>query len=170
MSFDIFFMPCRFGKAAAESTGPNIGKSKRKLPNEPLLPSELDAIRDVLARVNAASAEDGCGIARFPDGGYAEVYGKDLQLGCMVALRGAMSPDLLQFLLDLLRAGNWVMVPAMQDTRAIAASSSAFQKVPEKFPELVVCESREEIRLLLSEGFETWKAYRDQVVDGGSGR
>ena len=81
-----------------------------------------------------------------------------------------MSPDLLQFLLDLLRAGNWVMVPAMQDTRAIAASSSAFQKVPEKFPELVVCESREEIRLLLSEGFETWKAYRDQVVDGGSGR
>jgi hypothetical protein len=58
----------------------------------------------------------GCCTVDFNDGGAAEVFADRLKSGCMVALRG-MTPEVSQFLFELLKAGNWVMLPAMEDAR-----------------------------------------------------
>ena len=82
----------------------------------------------------------------------------------MVALRG-ITPGLLQFLIDLLKAGNWSMVPAMEDIVAIVPSLESVKKnVPDDFPKIVVCNSADELGILLSGGFRAWKKYRDHVV------
>ncbi len=164
MSFDIFFMPCRYGDTAVESVDPCTGQTGNTLPNDPLTAAELNAVRRVLANANALDGENsGGGVARFDDSGYAEIYGQDLHKGCMVSLRG-MTPDVLNFLFELLLAGNWIMIPTMPQTRAIAASLTAFQRIPHGFPEPTVCNSPEEIGLLINQGFDAWKAYRDRVV------
>jgi hypothetical protein len=81
----------------------------------------------------------------------------------MVALRG-ITPDVLRLLLDLLRAGNWVMIPAMENTAAIATSPEAFQSVPDGFPDSAICDSIEDLGMFLDRGFQGWKKYRDRVV------
>jgi hypothetical protein len=80
----------------------------------------------------------------------------------MVALRG-ITPDVLRFLLDLLRAGNWVMIPAMEDSAAMASSLDAFQSGLDDMDH-VICDSPEELGAFLDGGFQAWKKYRDQVV------
>jgi hypothetical protein len=164
MSFDIFYMPCRFARAPVETVDPHTGQPRKMLPNEPLTAPELAAVRDVLTKANVCLAENGFAAARFPDGGYAEVHAHDLQHGCTVALRGQLTVDVLRFLFSVLQAGNWVMIPAMRETRAIATSPAAFKSVPSEYPKPVVCESYREIGLLLGKGFDAWQAYRDQVV------
>jgi hypothetical protein len=140
MSFDIFFQPCRFAPATEEQD-PGTGQARKILPNEPLTAIELAAVQKVLAELNASGADQfGCYRLEFEDGGSAEVFGQNLERGCMVALRG-LTKDILRFLFDFLRAGNWVMIPAMRETRAIATSLSSFKHVPEGFPPAVVCQS-----------------------------
>jgi hypothetical protein len=53
------------------------------------------------------------------------------------------------------------MIPAMEDVVAIACSE---KNLPEEFPKLVVCNSADELGVLLSKGFGAWKKYRDQIV------
>jgi hypothetical protein len=164
MSFDIFFQPCRFGDRPIERMNPLTGKPQSSLPNEPLTPAELDAVRHLLERTEAAGPDEhGCYVVRFGDGGGAEVFGGDLRTGCMVAVRG-ITPDLLQFLIDLLRAGNWVMLPAMEGDIAITASPESLRGVPDGFPRVVICDSAEELGVLLTDGFGAWQRYRDQVA------
>ena len=166
MSFDIFFQPCRFGSQPIRKTNPFTGETQSVLPNEPLSPAELAAVRRVLDTAAVQQADDaGHCVVRAGDGGEAEVFCGNLAGGCMVALRG-ITPGLLQLLLDLLKAGNWSMVPAMEDAVAIVPSPQAVQSVPDDFPPTVVCDSAEDLGRLLSEGFTAWKKYRDQVVGG----
>jgi hypothetical protein len=87
----------------------------------------------------------------------------------MVALRGQPTEDVLKFLYALLQAGNWVMIPAMRETRAIAVSPTAFKSVPSTFPEPLVCQSHQEIGLLLSGGVKVWQDYRDHVIRKAGG-
>lgn len=81
----------------------------------------------------------------------------------MVALRG-MTAELLQFLLHLLEAGNWVMLPAMADTVAITAAPASVKGVPDEFPRVVICNSTAELGLLLADGVQAWEQYRAQVL------
>ena len=153
MSFDIFFQPARFTHDA-----------QGVLANEPLSPVELQAVQQVLARANAHGPDaHGCYVVHLNDGGSAEVYGAELATGCMVALRGTTA-ELLQFLLHLLEAGNWVMLPAMADTVAITAAPASVKGLPDEFPRVVICNSAAELGVLLADGVQAWEQYRAQVL------
>jgi hypothetical protein len=166
MSFDIFFRPCRFGGATVQKTNPFTGKIESVLVNEPLDTAELEAVRKVLKRANANGPDEfGCYVVDL-DGGSAEVFGDDLEAGCMVKLWG-MTSALSRFLYDLLKAGNWVMLPAMEDIVAITTSPGSIKGIPDDFPKVVVCNSHDELALLLTKGVRTWEKYRDQIVAGG---
>lgn len=166
MSFDIFFQPCRYGTELVEQRNPVTGQVKSVLPNEPLTPAELQAVQSVLDRVTIHRPnKSGCHVVGVEDDGKAEVFGDDLGSGCMVALRG-ITPALLQFLIDLLRAGNWSMVAVMDDIVAIVSSLESVKSVPDDFPKIIVCNSADELGILLSGGFAAWKKYRDQAVGG----
>ena len=167
MSFDIFFQPSRFGATPVEKQNPFTGQMKPVLPIEPLNAAEVRAVQAVLDKATTRGPDVfGRHVVAFEDGGGAEVFASDLETGCMVALRG-ITPGLLHPI-DLLKAGNWGMIPAMEDTAAIVPSLESAKGVPDDFLPIVVCDSADELGVLLSGGFGTWKKYRDQVVgDGG---
>ena len=81
----------------------------------------------------------------------------------MIALRG-LTRDLCEFLFDLLKAGNWMMLTAMTDAVAITTSQHSVNAIPDGFSRVVVCTSPEELGALLRNGVQTWEKYRDQVV------
>ena len=163
MSFDIFFAPCRYGSKPVKQKNPFTGKEESVLPNETLTVAELEAVRELLKRANAPAPDAyGCYFVEFDDGGGAEIFGRDLSKGCMVAVRG-ITPIFLQFLIDLLKAGNWVMCPAMEDNIAVTCSPECLKGVPDDFPKVVICNSADELGVLLSDGFLAWKKYRDVV-------
>ena len=164
MSFDIFFQPCRFTGTQVVKTNPFTGESQSFPSNEPLNDAELKAVRQVLKQANAdGSDEDACYVVQLGDGGGAEIFGDQLETGCMAALHG-MTPDLIQFLFDLLRAGNWVMLPVMEDSVAITTSPESMKGISSDFPRIVVCNSAEELGTLLGNGVQAWEKYRDQVI------
>jgi hypothetical protein len=164
MSFDLFFQPCRFSGGTVEKTNPFNGEIESIPFNESLSATELRAVERVLKEAGADSpAEDGCYVVKVGDGGEAEVWASNLGSSCMVALRG-ITPNLMQFLFDLLIAGNWVMLPAMEDTVAITTSPQSLKGVPTDFPSVVVCKSANELAVLLTEGVRQWEKYRDQVT------
>lgn len=167
MSFDIFFQPCRFGGKKVKKKNPFTGKVQESLPNEPLSDAEVKAVTKVVKKASADDpSEHGCYFVSFKDGGRAEVYGDNLSESCMVANRGQLTADLMEFLFDLLEAGKWAMLPAMEDSVAITCSAQYLTGLPEDFPEVVECRSAQELSVLLSKGFRVWKKYRDQVVGG----
>jgi hypothetical protein len=166
MSFDIFFQPGRFGGKPVKQKNPFTGEEQSVVPNEPLTLAELKAVRAVLKKAGAKEPDDfGCYVVKVADGGEAEVFGEKLAEGCMVALRG-LTPGLVTFLMDLLKAGNWVMLPAMEGNPAITASPDHLKGIPKDFPEVITCTSADSLGVLLSGGFGAWKNYRDQVVRG----
>src|SRR5262249_48761313 len=122
MSFDIFFQTARFGGKPVVKRNPFTGVSVSVIPQEPLRAAEVKAVRQVLKRVGARGPDEhGCYVVELEDGGAAEVFGDGMESGCMVALRG-ITPDLTRFLFDLLKAGNWVMLPAMEPAVAVTTS------------------------------------------------
>jgi hypothetical protein len=166
MSFDIFFSPRRQGTEPVERRNPFTGEPMMVLPSVPLSDDVLGAVRKVFERAKARGPDEfGCYVVEFGDGGEAEVFGSDLGDGCMVALRG-LTPDLLGFLFDLLGAADWVMFPAMEGNPAIVSAPGLASAFADSFPE-VVCGSPEELGAILSDGYEAWRRYRDQVVGEG---
>lgn len=164
MSFDIFFQPLRYGTETVEMTNPFTGEVVSGPANEPLSPAELKAVKAVLNRVHARRGEESDSwVVALKDGGGAEIFTDGLERGCMIAIRG-LTPNLTQFLFDFLKAGNWGMLPAMEETVVITATPQALTGVPDDFPEVVVCQSANELDVLLSKGVRAWQAYRDHVV------
>ena len=167
MSFDIHFFPCRFGSEPVEPIDQEPGKSRSVLPNEPLTDDELAAVRQLLEsnRENELRDPDFYAI-RCADGGTADVYASDLKMGCMIALRG-YTRGIGNFLMELLKAGNWVMVP--NGPPAVAASKAAFKSVPANFLPTVVCESSDELWGIINQRFAACGDYRDRIVEGSKG-
>jgi hypothetical protein len=165
VSFDIFYQPCRFGTEPIEQKNPFTGEVQTVLPAKPLTPDDMKAVRDVLESAKASGPdEQGCYVIEFGDGGMAEVYAGDrLATGCMTALRRDLTPDLLWFLFDLLRAADWIMLPAMEDNPAITALPGRAEGFADSFPE-VVCNSAEELGEVLTKGFDRWQQYRDRIA------
>jgi hypothetical protein len=97
------------------------------------------------------------------DGGSAEIFADDLSTGCTAVVRG-ITPDLLRFLFYMLGAADWVMLPAMEGNPAITSSSVDIEGLSEGFTR-IVCGSPDELGVILDEGIEAWKRYRDQVVE-----
>jgi hypothetical protein len=167
MGFDIFFVGSRVRDEVVEGRSPFTGKVMSSRPQEPLADPELRAIRAVLLRAGAQEdVESGYSIIRFGDGGEAEFQTTGLEKGCTVTLRGGPSRDCLRFLVDLLNAAEWVMLPAMEGNPAIVSTPGLASGVADGFPK-VVCGSPEELDAVLSGGYQAWERYRDQVVGDG---
>jgi len=167
MSFDIHFFPCRFCSEPVERIDQETGKSRSVLPNEPLTDDELAAVRQLLENYRENESQDPDFYAiRCADGGTADVYASDLKMRCMIALRG-YTRGIGDFLMELLKAGNWVMVP--NGPPAVAASKAAFKSVPANFLPTVVCESSDELGRIINQRFPAWRDYRDHIVEGLKG-
>jgi hypothetical protein len=166
MSFDIFFKPCRFVGNPIVKKNPFTGQVQSSVPNQPLTADEVKALQTVLRKANARGPDKhGCYVLTLADGGSAEVFGKNLSDSCTVALQ-ELSPDLSHFLMELLKAGNWCMQPAMENSMAIVSTQDSVKGAPKDFPEIVVCNSADELGILLSDGLQAWQQYRDQVTGG----
>lgn len=164
MSFDIFFQPVRYSGKTLKKKNPFTGQVQSVLESDPLTPAEVQAVRAVLKEAGAKQADEfGCYALRVADGGEAEVVGENLAESCMVALRG-LTPGLVTFLMDLLKAGNWVMLPAMEGNPALTAAPDHLKGVPKDFPEITTCTSADELGVILTNGLGAWQRYRDQVV------
>ena len=142
MSFDLFFVT-----------------------SHPVDANQRAAVQATLA-VSAVpnSKDDGYIAVEFDDGGMAEVFADDLSEGGMVAVRSGLTPDFLNFLMQILKDGNMMLVPAMENIVTIAASEDAFHGSDPTMPKHVICNSGEELGVLLKEGFESWKRFRDSRV------
>jgi hypothetical protein len=163
MSFDIFFQTGRFTGKPVLKKNPFTGEAQTVLPEETLNAAEITAVRQALKRVAPQGPDEhGCYVVELADGGGAEVVASKLQTGCMVALRG-ITPNLIDFLYELLKAGNWVMLPVMEDAVAITASPRGMKGVPDDFPTIVACNSADDMGVLLTKGVKAWQKYRDQV-------
>jgi hypothetical protein len=156
-------MPGRYGGQPVEMKNPFTGKVRAGLSGQPLTPAEVTAVEDVLKRATPGGSDEyGCYVVRLPDGGVAEVHAEDISRSMLVALRG-LTEGLLQFLMDLLKAGNWVMIPAMEDTMAVTCSPGSLMGLPEDFPKVVVCNSTAELEGLLLKGFREFKKLLERI-------
>jgi len=140
--------------------------------------AEVDrrAVREVLAKTTYRGPDDfGFYVVAFPDGVEVEFSASGLEsqesfTGCVFHIRG-IGDDLIKFMFDVARAGDMVMIPAMEDTPLVLVSDAQRSAVPSDMlddlrPALV--RSPEELGALLSGGFDGWSAYRDKVL-GQSG-
>jgi len=170
MSFVIFFQPCRFSGEPVKQKNPFTGEEHSVVPIESLTPAEVRAVWAVLKKANAKGSDNFVGyyVVETDDGGEAEVYASNPHDSCMVSVRG-LTPGLVRFLFDLLKAGNWVMVPAMEPNIAISCSPENLKGIPEDFPKVLACTSADELGAQLSDGFKRWPKYRDQVTRGAGG-
>jgi len=168
MSFDIFFQSFRYTGEQTRQVNPFTGQAQLAPEVELLNGAELQAIRDLFQRAGAAEAEgddgDECYVLQLPDGGGAEVFSSGLETGCNVSVR-ELSSDIVKFLFDLLHAANWVMTPVMENPPLVTASLEAFQPQPEDMSDVVVCESAEELGVLLAKGFSEAQSFEEQFDD-----
>lgn len=152
MSFDIVFQTVRFEGREEITKNAFTGETHSVPASEPLTAVELHSVRQVLEQAGAQGPDPyGCYVISLSDGGEAEVFAKELQSHCMVALRG-ITPQLAQFLFDLLRAGNWVMLPASENSVALTTAPESIKGVPEDFPEIITVTTADQVRVLLSQG------------------
>lgn len=165
MSFDIVYQPCQLEAAPVEKKNPFTGEAQTYRPARPLSPADLKAVRVVIERADASAPDEfGCRIVRFGDGREVEIHaGEGLETGCLVVLRDGLSPALARFLFDLLRAADWIMLPAMEGNPAIAALPGRAKVFSDDFPE-VVCNSAEELRAALGEGRNDWDQYKVPII------
>jgi hypothetical protein len=139
-------------------------------------PAEVnrDRVHAVLQTREFTGPDDfGFYIVKFPDGVDVELSAKGLDgagkfTGCAFHIRG-MSPHLVSFILEVAKAGDMVMLPAMDDFVPILSSPEQKLQLPSGLaqdgPEPVVCESPAELESLLSGGHAGWQRYRNQVLN-----
>ena len=111
-------------------------------------------------------------IVEFPDGRDVEFSAKGLEdfhgfTNCAFHIRGG-SPHLTKFIFEIARAGDMVIVAAMEPFMPILSSPEQLKELPVELaqndPQPVVCNSPEELELLLSGGYADWQKYRDQIL------
>ncbi|MGC1619983.1 MAG: hypothetical protein WA765_15950 [Candidatus Acidiferrum sp.] len=117
--------------------------------------------------------EFGFYIVKFPGGVDVELSAKGLNggaifTGCAFHIRG-MSPHLISFIFEIARAGDMVVLPAMEDFVPILSSPEQKQQLPpdsaQHSPGAVVCRSPAELGALLSGGYAGWQEYRNQILN-----
>lgn len=152
MSFDVFLQRFAAGKPAEVS-------------REPVL---------AVLRTTKFSGPDDSGIyvVEFSDGQEVEFYAEGLQgsgdfKDCSFEIHG-MSQHLVRFIFEIAKAGDMVILPAMEDFVPILSLPEQQKELPAELadnePEPVLCGSAEELESLLSGGYAGWQKYREQVL------
>jgi hypothetical protein len=165
MSFDIFFQTGRFATTQIETKDPFNGSVQKNFPPIPLEEAELDAVKSALADNHAIGPDEfGFYVIELEDGGTAEIQAGDLQETCMVSVQ-SITPGLVKLLFDVLQAGKWVMLPAMEPNVAVTCSPELLEILPARFGPAILCRSQIELGILLLKGFTAWQNYRNTVLD-----
>jgi hypothetical protein len=109
----------------------------------------------------------------FPDGVEVELSAEGLDgkaefTGCSFELR-SMSPYLPEFILELAKAGDMVVLPATERSIAFLSSPEQKEHLPPDLAqdgwELVVCDSSTELESLLFGGFAAWQRYLGEILN-----
>ena len=129
-------------------------------------------VRDVLKAATCRGPDEfGFYVVAFPDGVDVEFSARGLEseesfTGCAFHIRG-IGDDLIKFMFDVARAGDMVIIPAMEDTPLVLLSEAQEAGVPADVRESlrpILVRSPGELGAVLSGGFEGWSAYRDKVL------
>jgi hypothetical protein len=108
----------------------------------------------------------------FSDGEHVEFSASGLESqekfkGCAFHIRG-FGEALVKFILEIARAGDMVIFPAMEGNPLIMVLEEQRKNVPadllEEFQSIVVS-TPAELGAVLCGGFEGWSAYRDYVFE-----
>jgi hypothetical protein len=108
----------------------------------------------------------------FADGSHLEMYAGGLDGGekpfdgAMFALRG-VSSSVGDFIFEFTRAANCVLLPAMEPACVLLTHEHQSEHLPRGMSDdfqVMVISSGAELLAALEGGYETWRAYRDQVV------
>ena len=136
-----------------------------------------ESVRAVLSTQDFSGPDDfGFYDVRFTDGSEVEFSASGLSgesdfAACAFHIRG-MSQRLVSFIWDIAKAGEMVILPAMDDFVPILSSLEQHNHLPQDlardFPVPVVCKSPAELESLLVGGYSGWQRYRNQVIDGGT--
>ena len=111
-------------------------------------------------------------IVKFPDGLNVELSGAGLDgagsfTGCAFHIRG-MSPHLIKIILLVAKAGDLVILPALENVVPILTSLQQKLDLPsdlaQRSPGPVVCGSPGELEALLSGGYGGWRNYFHQAL------
>jgi hypothetical protein len=129
-------------------------------------------VREVLKATTHRGPDDfGFYLIAFPDGVEVEFSASGLVseepfTGCAFHVRG-FGASLMKFIFDVARAGDMVIIPAMEGNPLVLVSEEQKKNVPADFQksfQSIVVRSGAELGVVLSGGFEGWSAYRDQVL------
>ena len=151
MSFDVFAQSFREGVArTGNASSANAVLSKVSYQHEP----EFDSY-----------------CMTFPDGSHLQMYGGGLDNeksfdGVMFALRG-MSEEIGRFIFEFTQAAGFVLMPAMEPACVLLTDESQRPDLPADLEadfQIIPISSGPELLAALDGGFDTWRAYRDQVV------
>jgi hypothetical protein len=136
--------------------------------------AEVDRRRvtEVLRAATHRGPDDfGLYIVAFSDGVEVEFSASGLEsdepfTGCAFYIHG-FGGDLTKFMFDVARAGDLVLIPAMEGNPLILVSEEQKRNVPGDLVENlkpVVVRSAGELGAILTSGFNGWSAYRNQVL------
>jgi hypothetical protein len=139
-------------------------------------PAEVrrESVRAVLmASSHSGPDEHGYFIVKFPDGVDVELSAKGLDgsgsfTGCAFHVRG-LSSNLAAFIFEIAKAGDMVVLPAMEDFVPILSAPEQRNELPpdlqasERGP--IWCRSASELEVLLSGGYAAWQKYLNQVLN-----
>ena len=139
------------------------------------VPSEANPglVQAVLKTAEYTGPDDfGFYTVNFPDGVNVELSAAGLNgigsfTGCAFHIR-SLGPSLINFILQVAKAGDFVILPAMDDFVPILILLEQKQHLPpdlaRQFAEPVVCGSAGELGALLSGGYAGWKGYLTEAA------
>ncbi len=171
MSFDIHLQTHNYTGEMREFMNPFTGDRSRGPVDAGVSDDERGAIAGLLATAAPNGADEfGCYVMEFTDGGCAEVFASTLQsnepfTGCMIAVRSSLSPELLDAIWRLCHLGRMSMMAAMEDSRPIVTDRNHLDLLPSDWDDAVVCDSPQQLAILLESVFSEWDKYRKQILD-----
>ena len=170
MSFDIYFLTSRQKKDQVESENPFTGeKSLTNLPS-PITEDERYLIKDILSKYGATQPDRfGFYSPVLEDGTTLEMNFKGLYddpefTGGAIHLRES-SIATFNFIFKVAAAGNFIVIPVMEDNPTIVTSLEIEQSINSEFPNVVVVTNGSELAEVISGGINVWEKYRDKVVN-----
>ena len=153
MSFDVFAQAFRYGESAtANAIGARAVMSTVHYSHNP--------------RFNSY-------VIQFADGSGLEMYARGLGGGekpfdgALFALRGFTEP-IGDFIFEFTRAADCLLLPAMSPLCVLLTEKGQFEHLPRGMADdfqVILISSGAELLAALDGGYDTWRAYRDQVVD-----
>jgi hypothetical protein len=164
MSVDILLRPCSLSDRTKSVQHPVTGRTEQ-VPDDQLVPEEVAGVNELLARVKAPPRDEtGCYPIRFSAKDGLELFmdgldGSEPCEGGLVCVP-AYSPRVFDFLHELSRVGNLMLLPIDGEELEIVTSDRQRQQVRVRHPDVLIVPSAASLGVLLEQGIDVWEANR----------